>query len=331
MRSNHVRIINRSGSTKSENQASIRGSRRIALGNRSRSFIPPECQFVRRSETRRRPQFPRLPSCSILSAGALLTVPLGEIRQRKQVQTGEQEQKEREQWRVDDPGGRFPQSHSDEVGDDGRRKGDREPAVDLPNPYVPVQLDLLSKRAEAGTSIDPPQHLLQLCKELRPSGLGAAVVPRLIWPKARLLHAQAGPRARWRQGPRDYTLETVDCPVVRGVPGVGQRFVRLDCQNLTLDGAPVCAKIETVVHDRSEVVLHEPLLDQVWLRERAPDLFRRMRDLTFDDDGAGFGQRFVHWSILLSRSSMWSNRLCQNPAIWLVQSISGAKALSCAL
>ena len=50
-----------------------------------------------------------------------------------------------------------------------------------------------------------------------------------------------------------------------------------------------------------------------------------MRELTFDDDGARFGRCFVHWSILFSRSSRSSNRLSQNPAIWLVQSISGAK------
>jgi hypothetical protein len=28
-----------------------------------------------------------------------------------------------------------------------------------------------------------------------------------------------------------------------------------------------------VVHDRLEVVLHQPLLDQVWLRERVPSRF----------------------------------------------------------
>jgi hypothetical protein len=48
-------------------------------------------------------------------------------------------------------------------------------------------------------------------------------------------------------------------------------------------------------------------------------------------DRERFGRCFVHWSILFSKSSRWSNRLCQNPAIWLVQSISGAKAPSCAV
>src|SRR5205807_8026917 len=164
-------------------------------------------------------------------------------------------------------------------------------------------------------SIYPRQDLLQGRKELLPPALGALVVLRLIRPEARLLHAQVGPRARRGESPSDDTLESI------GTPRVGQRFVRLDCHYLTVDSAPVCAKIEAVVHDRLEVVLHQPLLDQVWLRERSPDLFRRIRYLTFDNDGERFGRGFAHWSILLSRSSRWWNRLCQNPAIWLVQSI----------
>src|SRR5437588_13041598 len=174
-------------------------------------------------------------------------------------------------------------------------------------------------------SVYPRQHLLQGRKEPLPPALGALVGLLLIRPEARLLHAQVGSRARRGESPGDDTLETI------GRPRVRQRFVRLDCQHLTVDSAPVRAKIETVVHDRLEVVLHQPLLDQVWLRERAPDLFRRKRHLPFDNDGERFGCGIAHWSILLSRSSRWSNRLCQNPAIWLVQSISGAKAPSCAL
>src|SRR6516165_8988784 len=102
--------------------------------------------------------------------------------------------------------------------------------------------------------------------------------------------------------PSDDTLETI------GRPRVGQRFVRLDCQDLTVDSAPVCAKIETVAHDRLEVVLHQPLLDQRTLSERAPDLFRRMRHLPFDGDGTGGGGGFGHWSILINSSSRRSNR-----------------------
>src|SRR6185295_5923208 len=134
-----------------------------------------------------------------------------------------------------------------------------------------------------------------------------------------------GPRVRRDESPGDDTREAM------GVPRVRQRLVRLDRQDLARDGTPVCAKIETVAHDWREVILHQPLLDQVRLCERAPDLFRRKGYLPFDDDGARFSHGIGHWSILLSRSSRWSNRLCQNPAIWLVQSISGAKAPSCAL
>src|SRR6266446_2774657 len=168
-------------------------------------------------------------------------------------------------------------------------------------------------------SIYPRQDLLQGRKEPLPPVLGTLVGLLLIRPEARLLHAQAGPRARRGESPSDDTLETI------GRPRVRQRFVRLDRHYLTIDSAPVCAKIETVVHDRPEVVLHEPLLDQVRLRERAPDLFRRKRYLPFDNDGERFGRNIGHWSILLSTSSRWSNRLRQKPAIWLVQSISGAK------
>jgi hypothetical protein len=49
-----------------------------------------------------------------------------------------------------------------------------------------------------------------------------------------------------------------------------------------------------VVHDSLEVVPHQPLLDQVRLRERSPDLFRRIWHLTFDNDVQHFGGRIGH-------------------------------------
>src|SRR5215475_10459668 len=130
----------------------------------------------------------------------------------------------------------------------------------------PTSFDLFRR-----ASLYPRQDLLQSRKELLPSALGALVGLLLVRPEARLLHAQVGSRARRGESPSDDTLETI------GRPRVRQRFVRLDCQDLAVDSAPVGAKTETVVRDRAEVVLHEPLLDQVWLRERAPDLFRRKR------------------------------------------------------
>src|SRR3981081_2609685 len=112
------------------------------------------------------------------------------------------------------------------------------------------------------------KQLLQGRKDLLPPALGALVGLLLIRPEARLLHAQMGPRARRGESPSDDTLETI------GRPRIRQRFVRLDCLDLTVDSAPVCAKIETVADDRLEVVLHEPLLDQVRLRARAHNIFR---------------------------------------------------------
>jgi hypothetical protein len=79
------------------------------------------------------------------------------------------------------------------------------------------------------------------------------------------------------------------------IPGVGQRCVRLDGEDLAVQhAAPFAAKIETVTHDWREVVLHQPLLDQVWLRERAPELVRWKGEFPFDNDGAQFGRGVVH-------------------------------------
>src|SRR6202049_3757558 len=124
------------------------------------------------------------------------------------------------------------------------------------------------RRSRRKISVYPLQDLLQGRKESLPPALGALVGLLLIRPEARLLHAQVGPRARRGESPSDDTLETI------GTPGVRQRFVRLDCLDLTVDSAPVCAKIETVVHDRLEIVFHQPLLKERALSEGAPDLFR---------------------------------------------------------
>ena len=80
-------------------------------------------------------------------------------------------------------------------------------------------------------------------KELLPLALGALLGLLLIRPEAQLLHAQVDPPARSGESPSG-TLETIGCPLVR------QRFVGLGCQDLTVGSAKVCAKIETLVHDR---------------------------------------------------------------------------------
>src|SRR5689334_23955284 len=150
-------------------------------------------------------------------------------------------------------------------------------------------------------STDPRHDLLKAAKEALPAKLGALIGLLLILPEARLLHAQEGSRACRGKGPGDDAFET------KGVPRVRQYLVQLDCTNLTVDGTPVSAEIEPMADGRFEVVLHQPLLDQVRLRERTPDLLRWIRDLPFDNDRECFGGRIGHWSILLSKSSRWSN------------------------
>jgi len=77
------------------------------------------------------------------SVRASLAAPLAGIRQHEQVQTGGQEQGEREHRQEAHARGILTLRHGDDVHDDGHRKGNGQPAVGLPNPFVPVQLDLL--------------------------------------------------------------------------------------------------------------------------------------------------------------------------------------------
>src|SRR5204863_9165292 len=136
--------------------------------------------------------------------------------------------------------------------------------VNLPNPRIPVQCDLLSKTHRSATrqmSAGPRQDPLQLREELLPPRLGASKGLLLLRPEAALLHAQAGPRARWCKREGHHALQIVGCIVVRKIPRVGQRSVRLDGEDLAVQHAtPLAAKIEVVADDRLEVALHQPLL-----------------------------------------------------------------------
>ena len=62
--------------------------------------------------------------------------------------------------------------------------------------------------------------------------------------------------------------ESHDTLKTEGAPRIGQRFVRLDDENLTVNNAVpirlrVHAKTETMPDGWLEVVLHQPLRDQV--------------------------------------------------------------------
>ena len=77
------------------------------------------------------------------SVGASPAAPLGGIRQHEQVQTGEKLQGERDHRQEAHRGGVLLLCYGDDVDDDGHRKGHGQPAVGLPNPFVPVQCNLL--------------------------------------------------------------------------------------------------------------------------------------------------------------------------------------------
>ena len=144
------------------------------------------------------------------------------------------------------------------------------------------------------------------------SRLRAAKSLLLVRPEAGLLHAQVRAVGGRRQREGDDALQIEGGVVVLEIPGVGQRLVRLDREHLAIQhAAPFAAQVEAVADARGKIVLHQPFLDQMRLRQRAPEFFRRMGDVALDDDGACFGCSVGHWSILFSRSSRSSNFFSQ--------------------
>src|SRR6266508_3315808 len=70
-------------------------------------------------------------------------------------------------------------------------------------------------------SVCSRHEFFQLREELLPSRVGAAKSLLLIWPEARLLHAQQGPRARWRERKGHHALQIEGCILVLEIPSVG--------------------------------------------------------------------------------------------------------------
>lgn len=67
--------------------------------------------------------------------------------------------------------------------------------------------------------------------------------------------------------------------------------MRLDRANPACDGTPVRTQIEAVIRNRlKSFFISHPL----WLRERAPDLFRRMGELALDHHRERFRRRIRH-------------------------------------
>src|ERR1700693_184840 len=108
------------------------------------SYTSNSCFVIMRAGRAAGRPTPLLRSIVVRPAGrAVGASPLGGIRQHEQVQTGDQEQGEREHSQEAHPSRILPLYHGDGVDDDGHRKGHGQPAVGLPNPFVPVQCDLL--------------------------------------------------------------------------------------------------------------------------------------------------------------------------------------------
>src|SRR3984957_979707 len=144
-------------------------------------------------------------------------------------------------------------------------------------------------------SIVPRHQLIEVLQEFLPAELGTAEGLRLIGAEARLLHAKASTAAGRSEDKGHHARQIVGGIFVRMVPGVGQRLVRLDGENLAVQYAtPVAAKIEMMADGRFEVVLHQPLLDQMRLGQRAPEFFRRKRKFPLDHDGANLVSVLVH-------------------------------------
>src|SRR5215207_6039877 len=94
-------------------------------------------------------------------------------------------------------------------------------------------------------SVRPRHELFQLPEELLPSDLGAAKSLLLIRPESRLLHAQQRPRRRWGERKGHHALQIEGGIRVLEIPGVGQRLVRLDSEQLAIQhAAPFAAKVE---------------------------------------------------------------------------------------
>lgn len=77
------------------------------------------------------------------SIGASPAPPLANVRQREQVHTREKHQSERGHCQEAHPVGIPALKHGQAIEDDDQRKSNGQPAVQLPNPFVPVQWFLL--------------------------------------------------------------------------------------------------------------------------------------------------------------------------------------------
>src|ERR1700730_12829583 len=156
-------------------------------------------------------------------------------------------------------------------------------------------------------------HFLEPSQDARPAPAHAAIAGFVLRPEPGLLHSDPRSVLALRQRPRHDGLQATGRLIAGSVPAVHKALTGNDFENLaignaipTVDGRS--AEIEPVADDRLKIVLHQPFLDQRRLRQRAPNLFRRVRHHPFDDEATHSGNRFGHRSILFSRLSSAANR-----------------------
>jgi len=97
------------------------------------------------------------------SIGAPLASPPCDVRQYEQVHTGKKHQGEGSHRQEAHPVCVPVFKHCNAVEDDDQRKGNGQPAVQLPNPFAPVQWDLLSKRRAVYGSVSMSD--IEMCRQ----------------------------------------------------------------------------------------------------------------------------------------------------------------------
>jgi hypothetical protein len=99
-------------------------------------------QLCHRSRLRRYREVPNRSVCGLTDAGsdgASSAPPPGHVGQHEEVHAREKHQREGANGKEPHPVRIFAFDYGHAIEDDNQRKGNRQPAVQLPNPFAPVQ------------------------------------------------------------------------------------------------------------------------------------------------------------------------------------------------
>src|SRR5579864_2627276 len=108
-------------------------------------------------------------------------------------------------------------------------------------PHLTMPCSSVGMRSiRASASVLPHQQLIEVLEELLPAESRATECLRLIGPETRLLHAKMGAGAGRSECKGHHASQVVGVICMRMIPGVGQRLVRFDGENLAIQhAAPV--------------------------------------------------------------------------------------------